>query len=186
MADLTNDDENETERKKRTEGETGTGSASGFVRASGDGMVRSSQVDADEIEAKRKKRGEGDSESGSVSTGTGFVRASGEGIVRLTVEQTKKVWADFRHLDLNEVVAAVAEFFSEFPARASANLSVVWGKGSFAIINMAIKFGQDVATAVRERTRESAVQVRRRYGLNIKVRRNGVTVSIPNPQAGLS
>lgn len=142
----------------------------------------------DEIEKKKKKSG-GETESGSASAaGSTYVRASGEGIAKLSVEKTKAVWADFRHLDLNEVVAAVAEFFSEFPARASANLSVAWNSvGGYAIVNMAIKFGQDVAMAVRERTRESAVQVRRRYGINIKFKqRGGVGVTMPNPGAGLN
>lgn len=142
-------------------------------------------------EKRRKKRGEGDSESGSASTGTAFVRASSDGsVAKLSSEKTKAVWADFRHLDLNEVVAAVAEFFSEFPARASANLSVAWGnaKGGYAIINMAIKFGQDVAMAVKERTRESAVQIRKRYGISLKFKqRGGVTANMTGPQgAGLN
>ena len=133
------------------------------------------------------KNGEGEGQAGSVVGGV--TRASGEGIVRLTVEQTKKVWADFRHLDLNEVVASVAEFFSEFPARASANCVVAWENvRGIPIVNFAIKFGQDVAFAVRERTRESAVQVRKRYGINIKFKgRTGMAVAGPNPQgSGLS
>ena len=81
--------------------------------------ARASHQNDETEESKRKKRGEGEGESGAAGTATTYVRASGEGIVRLSVEQTKKVWADFRHLDLNEVVGAVAEFFSEFPARAS-------------------------------------------------------------------
>ena len=142
-------------------------------------------IDNETEEQRKKRRGEGEGQAGSANSG--FKRASGEGIVTLSVEDKKRVWADFRHLDLNEVVAAVAEFFSEFPARASANLSVAWDKGGYAIINMAIKFGQDVAMAVRERTRESAVQVRKRYGINIKFKNRGGMAVTPGPQgAGLS
>jgi hypothetical protein len=141
----------------------------------------------DEIEAARrkKKRAEGETDTGSGSAATGFVRAGGDGIARLSTAKTKEVWAAFRALDLNEVVAAVAEFFSEFPTRASANLSVAW-EGRFAVVNLAIKFGQDVAIAVRERTRESAVQVRKRYGIKINVRGNRMNVTSPNPHAGLT
>lgn len=183
MVDIPNDDEETKRSKKEGEGDSESGSASTgtvFQRASGEGLIGGEQQE------QRKKRGEGDSESGSASTGTTFVRASGEGIAKLSVEKQKQVWTDFRKLDLGEAVAAIAEFFSEFPARASANISVAWNKGGFAIVNMAIKFGQDVAMAVRERTRESAVQVRRRYGINLKFKnRGGVPTNIPNPQAGL-
>lgn len=144
-------------------------------------------IDDDEEEKrKKKKRGEGESDSGSASTGTTFVRASGEGIAKLSVEKQKIVWGDFRHLDLNEVVIAVAEFFNEFPSRASANLAVDWNSRGYAIVNMAIKFGQDVAMAVRERTRESSVQIKRRYGINLKFRQRGGVNNAANPQqAGL-
>lgn len=142
----------------------------------------------EELEAKRKKkRGEGEGSGEAGSAVAGYVRASGEGIVSLTVDQKKRVWADFRHLDLNEVVSVVAEFFSEFPARASANCVVAWENVmGIPIVNMVIKFGQDVAMAVRERTRESAVQVRRRYGVNLKFRKRGMAAAPPahNPQAG--
>lgn len=189
MSETTGD--NEEDKKKKTEGESESGSSSstsGFVRPASESTTPTlSLAVEEENQAQRKKSGEGDSESGSASTGTAYTRASGEGIAKLSLEKQKVVWNDFRHLDLNEVVIAVAEFFSEFPARASANLSVAWNNvGGYAIINMAIKFGQDVATAVRERTRESAVQVRRRYGINIKFKqRGGVGVTMPNPQAGL-
>lgn len=149
-----------------------------------------SGLSPEELAAKRKKRTEGETGDGAGSAVSGFHRASGEGVVKLSVEKQKAVWADFRHLDLNEVVAAVAEFFSEFPSRASANLTVAWDngvKGGFAINNMIIKFGQDVAMAVRERTRESAVAVKRKYGINIKFRqRNGINVTAPVNQAGLT
>ena len=181
----TGDDE---ERKKNGESDSESGAASAsssVIRASSDGVARVSETESEE-EAKRKKRGEGEAD-GSASTGTTFTRASGEGIAKLSVEKQKQVWADFRHLDLNEVVIAVAEFFSEFPARASANISVAWNTKGYAIVNMAIKFGQDVAMAVRERTRESAVQVKKRYGINLKFRqRGGVGASVAaNPGAGL-
>jgi len=194
MSEPTDNELEDEKRKKRGDGSSDSGSASAsstFTRASGEGIVARSTESEEEIAAaKRKKRGEGEGKGEAGAVTSGFTRASGEGrIERLSTEKQKGVWADHKHLDFNEVVAAVAEFFSEFPARASANLSVAWDsgtKGGFAIINMAIKFGQDVAMAVRERTRESAVQVRRRYGINIRVRRGGVTVTAPNPQAGLN
>lgn len=143
----------------------------------------------DEEELKRKKkRGEGESDGGT-SSGTTFYRADAQGRitnVNLSVERRKQVWGDFRKLDLNESVVAIAEFFSEFPARASANLHVDWNSRGYAIVNMAIKFGQDVAMAVRERTRESSVQIRRRYGINIKMRqRGGVPSNVANPGANV-
>jgi hypothetical protein len=179
-------DDNE-EKKNKSKGESDKGSSSGesFSRASGEGLTRATMSEDEAAAARKKSRTGGDTDSGAVSVGTTFTRASGEGIAKLSVDKTKKVWADFRHLDLSEVVSAVAEFFSEFPARASANLTVKWN-GSYALVNMAIKFGQDVAMAVRERTRESAIQIRKRYGLNIKVRRNGVMVSVPNPNLGIN
>ncbi len=150
-------------------------------------MTELTQEQIEEIERKKKKRGEGDSESGSASTGVAFQRASGEGIAKLSVEKQKVVWNDFRHLDLNEVVAAVAEFFSEFPTRASANCVVAWEnvKG-IAIVNLAIKFGQDVAMAVRERTRESAVRIKNNYGIRLKfAKRAGTSVAnVPGTNLG--
>ena len=181
------EDDKDDKKKTQTGGETDAGAStiSGVQRPASDMAARTTESDE---ETARKKRGEGDSESGSASTGTTFVRASGEGVIeRLSVEKQKKVWADFRHLDLNEVVAAVAEFFSEFPARASANLTVAWNKGGYAIINLAVKFGQDVAQAVRERTREGSVRIKQKYGISLKFKgRGGVGTTInPNPQAGM-
>jgi hypothetical protein len=125
-------------------------------------------------EKPQEKKKREDTDDGSGTSAKGFTRPSGEGILKLTTDQQKTVWTDFRRLDFSQAVAAIAEFFNEYPARASANMSVAWGniKG-VAIINMSIKFGQDVATAVRERTKESAVAVKRRYGISVQAARRG-------------
>ena len=77
------------------------------------------------------------------------------GKVHLPPQKLKEVMADWRHLDFAAVVEAVAQFFSEMPMRASANLSVAWKQTkSFAIVNWIDKFGNKAANelkAVREK-----------------------------------
>jgi len=92
----------------------------------------------DEEELRRKKKkggdeGEGDADSwGRGKAGAGSMMSK----VRLPPQKLKEVMADWRHLDLAAVVQAVAEYFSEMPMRASANLSVAWKQTkSFAIVN---------------------------------------------------
>ncbi len=114
--------------------------------------------DNEEAAALRAKKkgdsGEGDQDS----FGRGKAGAGASGGIRLPPHKLKEVMADWRHLDVSAVVEAVAEFFSEMPMRASANLSVTWEKTktnvkSFAIVNWVIEFGDKT---VRElaRTRE--------------------------------
>jgi len=116
-------------------------------------------VEAEEEESKRKKSdsGEGDADS----FGRGKAGAGAAASVKISTQKLKGIMADWRHLDLNEVLEAVAEFFSEMPMRASANLSVTWEKTksnakSFAIVNWVIEFGEGMVRELartRERTR---------------------------------
>jgi hypothetical protein len=114
-----------------------------------------------EKEAERhKKKGEGEGEPIDVS-GREFV-SGGNTTERVNNRhlpplKLKAVMADWRHLDVNAVAQAVAEFFAELPMRASANLSVFWEKTKrFALVNDMIKFGEKAANDLkltRERVR---------------------------------
>jgi len=91
--------------------------------------------DGDDEERRKKKKkdeGEGDADSwGRGKAGAG----SAMGRVRLPPQKLKEVMADWRHLDVDALIEAVTEFFSELPMRASANLSVFWDKTKrFALV----------------------------------------------------
>ena len=112
----------------------------------------------DEEAAKRRKKddsGEGDSDSfgrGKAGAGTG-------GGIKISAQKLKQVMADWRHLDINEVAEAVAEFFGEV-LRASAHIAVDFVTKSnvkaFAILEHSIKGGQKLAAArTRARVRSA-------------------------------
>lgn len=87
-----------------------------------------------EAEARRKKGDSGEGDSDSFGRGKA---GAGAGSVRLPPNKLKQVTADWRHFDVKDVVAALAEFFADLPMRASANLSVAWEntkEKSFAIV----------------------------------------------------
>lgn len=101
--------------------------------------------------ARRKKKDEGEGDSDSWGRGKA---GAGAGVGRVTRHlpplKLKEVVADWRHLDMQALVEAVAEFFSELPMRASANLSVAWKQTksnakSFALVNWVISFGEKAA-----------------------------------------
>jgi hypothetical protein len=131
----------------------------------------------DENEAKKRKtRKEGETE-GAASGNRGIVFS-------VDATKLKDIMANWRRLDMGEAVAAVAEFFGEGAARASANMIVKFDsatKAGFAIMTKFISFGQDMAGAMRTRSREATAQIRRKYGINIKVKKQGVTIVAPNP-----
>ncbi|MDD3371503.1 MAG: hypothetical protein PHE27_06740 [Alphaproteobacteria bacterium] len=137
--------------------------------------------DNDDEDARRKKKkdeGEGDSDSwgrGKAGSASGVTK-----VKRLSPEVLKRVMENWQHLDMAAVVQAVAEFFSDLPMRASANLSVAWEKTrSFAILNKLIAFGEKAAGELnlnRERERSAGKDTR---GLR---RRKGVKT--PTPDVG--
>ena len=146
----------------------------------------------DDNEIKKRKDGEtegkGSAGKGRVGgTGTaGGAGAEGSGGIRFSIDATtsKQIWAEWKHLNMAEAIMAVAEFFSELPARASANMVVVFDgatKAGFAIVSQTIRFGQDMVVAMRTRSREATAVIRRKYGINIKTKKAGVTVIAPNP-----
>jgi len=156
MPPIDDDDELNGAATERAEdessGEEGKKGKSGGT--SGGGAKLSSNEE--EHERKVEDTGEGDSDS----FGRGKAGAA-SGVAKISPQKLKEVMADWRHLDVTAVVEAVAEFFSELPMRASANLSVTWEKTksnvkSFAIVNWMIEFGENTVRELartRERTR---------------------------------
>ncbi len=101
-----------------------------------------------EMEQPRKKKsGEGEGEGDSWLERKSV---TGVGIARLPPHKLKEVMADWRHLDVKAIMEAVAEFFSDLPMRASANLSVAWERTkdnvkSFALVNWILDAGEKAA-----------------------------------------
>ncbi|MBV8061035.1 MAG: hypothetical protein JO126_06510 [Alphaproteobacteria bacterium] len=96
----------------------------------------------------------------------------GGGGIKLPPNKLQEIMANWEHLDMTQAILRVAEFFTEMPARASANLQVTWtgvAKQSYAIVNHLISFGQEVSQLLRERDR-TAGQVRRlrRWGIRVR------------------
>jgi hypothetical protein len=107
-------------------------------------------VDENEDEARRKKKKGGDSGEGDADSWGRGKAGAGAGGIKITPLRLKAVMADWRHLDVTAVVQAVAEFFNDWPMRASANLSVAWKQTktnakSFALINWIIEFGEKMS-----------------------------------------
>jgi len=106
----------------------------------------------DSLEEKKKKKkmkGDEGSEGDSDSWGRGKAGAASGRRIRLSPQQLKKVMAEWRQLNVEQAVEAVAEFFADMPMRASANLAVVWTQiknnpKSFAIVNWVHAFGEKV------------------------------------------
>ena len=106
--------------------------------------------DEDAERRAKKKKGGDSGEGDSDSWGRGKAGFGASGGIRIPPQKLKEVMVDWRHLDVTAIVEAVAEFFSEMPMRASANLSVAWEKTktnvkSFAIVNWVIEFGDRAA-----------------------------------------
>lgn len=114
----------------------------------------------DEIEKQQEKK-----------KGSGGKGSAGGGI-RLPPNQLKEVTSNWEYLDATKVVARLAEFFSELPAKASAHVQVSWAnlknKG-FAIVTQLLSYGQEVARRVaelrRNPTRENLERLRIEFGL---------------------
>ncbi|MDD3029544.1 MAG: hypothetical protein PHS57_04610 [Alphaproteobacteria bacterium] len=125
----------------------------------------------------KKETGEGDTDSfgrGKAGTASGMARRA-RSKKTLAPARLKEVMANWRHLDMTEVVEALADFFSDWPMRASANLAVAWERTktnakSFAIVNWAISFGENAwkeLRLVRERAVSSGTRgLKRKTTLN--------------------
>jgi hypothetical protein len=106
------------------------------------------EPDDEDERSKKKKKGDGDSEGDSDSWGRGKAgAASGAKVGRPSAANLKKILANWQHFeDVTQVVQAVAEFFTDVPMRASANLSVLWEKTrGFAIVTKFMRFGKSAA-----------------------------------------
>jgi hypothetical protein len=124
------------------------------------GMGLPAAESEEEIAARKKKKGDS-GEGDSDSFGRGKAGAGAGGGIKISVQKLKQVVAEWRQLDMNEIMEAVAEFFSVV-LRASAHCVVGWEsvKGvnakSFALINWAIKSGKDAALWTRDAARGAA------------------------------
>jgi hypothetical protein len=145
----------------------------------------------DEIDPKKRKDGETEGKGGRAG-GTGRAGGGAAGGVidnrgiafSIDATRLKEIMANWRRLDMGEAVSAVTEFFGEGLARASANMVVKFDsatKAGFAIMTKFVSFGQDMAGAMRTRSREATAVIRRKYGINIKMKRGGQTIIAPNP-----
>jgi hypothetical protein len=115
-------------------------------------------TDADDRDEQEKKK-RGKSGSGSVGESGG---------IRLPPNKLKEVMANWETLDAAKVVARLAEFFSELPARASAHLEVSWANltnQGFAIVTDLVKLGQRIYELKLNPTRENRERLRLEYGI---------------------
>jgi hypothetical protein len=100
--------------------------------------------DTEDAARRRKKEDEGEGDSDSFGRGKAGAGAGMSKVKRLSPAALKTVMENWRHLDVEAVMQAVAEFFSDLPLRASANLTVAWEK-TFAVVNQVIAIGQIAA-----------------------------------------
>ena len=109
----------------------------------------------------------------SGKSGRGKVGSGGGGGIRLPPDKLKEVTGNWEYLDVTKVAARMADFFSELPARASAQMQVSWaelqgaGKEGFAIVTEILKYGQEISRLMHNLTRENVEILQVRYGLNV-------------------
>jgi hypothetical protein len=113
-----------------------------------------------EQESEVTQSGKGKGKSGKGGSGGG---------IRLPPNKIKEVHSDWEFLDATKVVARLAEFFSELPARASANLEVSWANiknQGHAIVTHLLRTAE-VSRLMFNLTRENLDRLRREFGINI-------------------
>ena len=161
MTDILDEEEIERKKKRDDSGEGDQESSGRGKAGSGSGGVGFSvadDLDEESVERKKKRGDSGEGDSDSFGRGKA---GSGAGVSKLPPHKLKEVMADWRHFDVAAVVEAVAEFFTEMPMRASANLSVKWERTksnvkSFALVNWVLEFGDKTIRELaktRERVR---------------------------------
>ncbi len=108
---------------------------------------------AEETVAQRKGKGKAEGEGA-------------QGYVKLLPQKAKEVLTTFKALTGDELMARVAEFIGELPARVSANLQIVWESVSngFAIINKFLRSAQ-AAKLMLNPTRENIQKLQVEYGI---------------------
>ena len=119
----------------------------------------------EDFEDKESIKSGDEDKSGKGKAGGG--KASGGGI-RLPPNKLAEVVKAFQYLDASKVAVRLAEFFSEMPARASANVQVNWANlrnHGFAIVTHMLAYGQEIARLMQNLTRENAERLRREYGI---------------------
>lgn len=131
-----------------------------------------SPEDFEPDQTKRTDEDEGKGGKGRVGGSGSASGAAGVGSTARFVnpQQVKQIWSEWKHMNVSEAVSAVAEFFSEFPARAAANLQVNFAsvqKQGFAVVSQAISFGSEVAHLLRDRTAGNIKRLRTRYGIKV-------------------
>ena len=145
----------------------------------------------DDDKEKEGKKGGGKGRAGGSSGSGALGGTSGQNGIAFSVDavRLKQIMADWRKLNMGEAVSAVAEFFNEGVARASANLIVTFetisatgAKAGFAIMNRFITFGQDMVGAMRTRSREATAQVRKKYGIAFRAKATNKVKPTPNPR----
>jgi hypothetical protein len=133
-----------------------------------------------------KLEAEEDGKEGDGKSGRGGRSGGGGGGIRLPPNMLKQVVESWKHMDLAETAVRVAEFFSEMPARASANLSVNWNtakRHGFAVVNHIIASGQEIAQLMRSREAGHIKRLRNVYGINVMKRAtNAIQPMQPMPQ----
>jgi hypothetical protein len=106
-------------------------------------------------------------EEGKKRSGKGSGEAGG---IRLPPNKLQEVMRNWEHLDSGKIIAHMTDFFSEWPARASANAEVSWPKANlknrgFAIATNFLKFGQEISHLMNNLTRENIERLRMEYGI---------------------
>lgn len=112
------------------------------------------------------KTGSTGKKGGSGTEGTG----GSAGGIRLSVNQFKDITNEREHLTGSNLATRLAEFFSELPAKASAQVQVSWANlknHGYAIVTQLLKYGQEVARLVQNFTPQNAEILRMKYGLII-------------------
>jgi hypothetical protein len=111
--------------------------------------------DNDREEGQKKRSGKGSGDSGGI---------------RLPASKFQEVTKSWEYLDAAKTVSHLSEFFSELPARASANVEVSWANlknHGYAVVTNFLKFGQEISSLMHNLTRENIERLRSEYGIMV-------------------
>ena len=147
-------------------------------------MTDQNEFDDETLKGQPTKKSKTGTDDGAAGTGMVVARFSAQGTTVKPLSGAKKqeVMRAFEYLDVAKAMARVAEFFSELPARASANLAVNFTnvKGhSYALVNHVISFGTEVSQLMRERTAQNVKRLRTRFGIKVPARNTSTPTAGP-------
>ncbi len=125
-------------------------------------------TDSGDMNLARTNESEKEDEGKKGSGGKASGGAGAAGGIRLPPNKLKEIMQNWEHLDATKVVARLAEFFSELPARASANVEVKWTNlknHGYAIVTNLLNYGQEISRLMHNLSRENVERLRSEYGI---------------------